>query len=83
MGVTGTLRRAALAFEQDLLRSAPESYLNPKIGPRRVLVRHRADMADVVEAKQRASATVNDVCLTAVAGALRELARLRGEIPRR
>ncbi len=42
VGFTGTLRRAALAFEQDLLRSAPDSYLNGPIGPRRVLVRHRA-----------------------------------------
>ena len=39
-------------------------------------------MSDVVEAKHRASATVNDVCLVAVAGALRELARLRGDSPR-
>ena len=81
VGLTGTLRRAALAFEQDLLRSAPASYLNTPIGPRRVLVRHRARMADIVDAKQRAGATVNDVCLAAVAGALRELARLRGESP--
>jgi WS/DGAT/MGAT family acyltransferase len=81
VGVTGTLRRAALAFEQDLLCSAPRSYLNKRIGPRRTLVRHRAPMADIVAAKQRAGATVNDVCLTAVAGALRELARLRGEAP--
>ena len=81
VGFTGTLRRAALAFEQDLLRSAPDSYLNTPIGPRRVLVRHRARMADIVDAKRRAGATVNDVCLAAVAGALRELARLRGETP--
>ena len=81
VGFTGTLRRAALAFEQDLLRSAPDSYLNTPIGPRRVLVRHRARMSDVVDAKRRAGATVNDVCLAAVAGALRELALLRGETP--
>ena len=81
VGFTGTLRRAALAFEQDLLRSAPDSYLNRPIGPRRVLVRHRARMADIVDAKRRAGATVNDVCLAAVAGALRELAPLRGETP--
>ena len=83
VGFTGTLRRAALAFEQDLLRSAPDSYLNKPIGPRRVLVRQRARMSDVVDAKRRAGATVNDVCLAAVAGALRELARLRGETPQR
>jgi diacylglycerol O-acyltransferase len=81
VGFTGTLRRAALAFEQDLLRSAPSSYLNTRIGPRRTLVRHRAEMSDIVAAKQRAHATVNDVCLAAVAGALRELARLRGKRP--
>jgi diacylglycerol O-acyltransferase / wax synthase len=81
-GLTGTLRRAALAFEQDLLRSAPASYLNGPIGPSRVLVRHRARMSDLVEAKRRAGVTLNDVCLAAVAGALRNLASLRGERPR-
>jgi diacylglycerol O-acyltransferase / wax synthase len=80
-GLTGTLRRAALAFERDLLRSAPASYLNTPIGPRRTLVRHRARMSDLVEAKHRAEVTVNDVCLAAVAGALRRLAVLRGEQP--
>jgi diacylglycerol O-acyltransferase / wax synthase len=80
-GLTGTLRRAAFAFEQDLLRSAPSSYLNAPIGPQRVLVRHRARMADIVEAKLKGGVTVNDVCLAAVAGALRELASLRGEKP--
>ena len=34
-----------------------------------------------MRAKQRAGATVNDVCLAAVSGALRELALLRGERP--
>jgi WS/DGAT/MGAT family acyltransferase len=76
-----TLRSAAFAFEQDLLRSAPTSYLNAPIGPRRVLVRHQAKMADIVEAKLRAGVTVNDVCLAAVAGALRRLAAFRGEAP--
>ncbi len=80
-GIAGTMKRAALAFEQDLLRSAPSSYLNGPIGPARVLVRHRANMADIVRAKQRAGVTVNDVCLTAVSGALRELALVRGERP--
>ena len=80
-GIAGTLRRAAHAFEQDLLRSAPTSYLNAPIGPARVLVRHRARMTDIVQAKRRTGATVNDVCLAAVAGALRELALLRREQP--
>ena len=80
-GLAGTVKRAALAFEQDLLRSAPRSYLNGPIGPRRALVRHRARMADIVQAKRRAGATVNDVCLAAVSGALRRLAMLRDERP--
>ena len=80
-GLAGTLKRAALAFEQDLLRSAPTSYLNSPIGPERTLVRHRARMSDIVRAKQRAGVTVNDVCLAAVSGALRELALLRRERP--
>ncbi len=80
-GIAGTVKRAALAFEQDLLRSAPPSYLNSPIGPARVLVRHRARMDHIVHAKRRAGATVNDVCLAAVSGALRELALLRRERP--
>jgi WS/DGAT/MGAT family acyltransferase len=80
-GLTGTLRRAALAFEQDLLRSAPASYLNTPIGPQRTLVRHRARMADLLKAKHRTGVTLNDVCLAAIAGALRRLAPLRGERP--
>ena len=80
-GLAGTLKRAALAFEQDLLRPAPSSYLNGPIGPARVLVRHRARMSDIVRAKQRAGVTVNDVCLAAVSGGLRKLALLRREQP--
>ena len=40
-----TVRRAALAVGDDLLRPAPASYLNVPIGPRRTLVRHRARMS--------------------------------------
>ena len=80
-GIAGTFKRAALAFEQDLLRAAPPSYLNAPIGPARVLVCHRARMDDIVQAKRRGGATVNDVCLAAVSGALRELALLRREQP--
>ena len=79
-GLAGTLKRAAIAFEQDLLRTAPSSYLNAPIGPARARA-PCARMADIVQAKRRAGATVNDVCLAAVAGALRELALLRREQP--
>ena len=72
--LAGTLRRAALAVEKDLLRPAPPSHLNVPIGPRRTLVAHVASMSDVQRARTGTPATVNDVCLAAVAGALRELA---------
>jgi WS/DGAT/MGAT family acyltransferase len=81
-GFTGTLRRAALAFERDMLRPAPHSYLNAPIGPRRALVRHRARMADLLAAREHGAVKLNDVCLAAVAGALRGLAISRDEEPR-
>jgi len=77
-----TVRRAALTVGDDLLRPAPASYLNVPIGPKRTLVRHRSRMSDLVEAKLAAGVTLNDVCLAAVTGALRETALARGESPR-
>ena len=41
----GTLRRAALAVGEDVARSAPSSFLNPAIGPRRMLVGHTVGVA--------------------------------------
>ena len=79
--IAGTLRRAALAAGEDLLRPAPGSALNAPIGPRRTLVRHGVDLDDVRHAKASAGATVNDVCLALASGALRELALARGEAP--
>jgi WS/DGAT/MGAT family acyltransferase len=79
--IAGTLRRAALAAGEDLLRPAPASALNARIGPRRTLVRHSVDLDQVRYVKRVAGATVNDVCLALAAGALRELARSRGEEP--
>ncbi len=78
----GTLRRAALAMEEDLLRPAPPSFLNGQIGPERTLVGHRAPLEQVRAIKEAAAVTLNDVCLAAVTGALRELAMGRGELPR-
>ena len=80
--IAGTLRRTALAAGEDLLRPAPASALNPRIGPRRTLVRHSVSLDDVKTIKRAAGATVNDVCLALASGALRELALLRGEEPR-
>jgi WS/DGAT/MGAT family acyltransferase len=75
--VAGTLRRAALAVGEDLLRPAPPSYLNVRIGPRRALARHRMPIADVDAIRRRSGATLNDVCLAIVAGAMRELSLAR------
>jgi diacylglycerol O-acyltransferase / wax synthase len=80
--VAGTLRGAALAVGGDLLRAAPPSRLNAAIGPGRTLVRHSTRIQEVLRVKRATGATLNDVCLAAVAGALRELALARGEHPR-
>ena len=42
--IAGTLRRAALATSEDLLRPAPSSVLNARIGPRRTLIRHSVEL---------------------------------------
>jgi diacylglycerol O-acyltransferase / wax synthase len=72
--VAGTLRRAALAVGDDLLRLAPSSSVNVPIGPRRTLVRYRTPIDRVLAVKRSADVTLNDVCLAAVAGAMRQLA---------
>ena len=71
--LAGTLRRAALATGEEVLRPAPASALNARIGPRRTLVRHSVELDAVRRVKRAADATVNDVCLALAAGALREL----------
>lgn len=62
-------------------RSAPAqpcSLLRPT-GPRRRFAVVRADLGDVLSCARRDGATVNDVVLAAVAGALRHLLGSRGE----
>ena len=54
--IAGTLRRAALAAGEDLLRPAPASALNARIGPRRTLVRHSVDLDAVRQVKRAAGA---------------------------
>ena len=80
--IAGTLRRAALATSEDLLRPAPSSVLNARIGPRRTLIRHSVELEAVREIRAREGGTVNDVCLAVATGALRELTLARGEEPR-
>jgi WS/DGAT/MGAT family acyltransferase len=78
--VSDTLRRAAFASEE-MLRPAPSSHLNVPIGPRRTLVRYRASLEALLAVKAGAGATLNDVCLATVTGAMREFALGRGDEP--
>jgi WS/DGAT/MGAT family acyltransferase len=67
------------------MRPAPSSYLNPEIGPRRTLVHHTAPIAPLLEARGGLGpgdrATLNDVALTVVAGAMRDLSMQAGRVP--
>jgi len=71
--IADTLRRTALAVSEDVLRAAPSSYVNVEIGARRKLVGFEAPIAALLDARPAVpGATLNDVALTVVAGALRE-----------
>jgi diacylglycerol O-acyltransferase len=76
------LARVAAAVREDVLKPAPASYVNVPIGPERTLVRHRVPLERVLQAKDAAGVKLNDVCLAAVAGAMRELAIRRDEEPK-
>jgi WS/DGAT/MGAT family acyltransferase len=76
-----TLRRAALSAAEELMHPAPSSFLNVTIGPRRRLLSHAAPVAELLEVKRRTGATLNDVALAVIAGALRRLALARGTLP--
>jgi WS/DGAT/MGAT family acyltransferase len=81
VGAVRSLAQLAATAREDLLSPAPPSFLNRPIGPERRLVRHRADIAPLLAAKERLGVTLNDVCVAAVAGALRRLAHGRLELP--
>jgi diacylglycerol O-acyltransferase len=76
-----TLRDTAVAVGGDLLRAAPESHVNAKIGPRRTLVHHTTALEPLLQARKRFGVTLNDVVLAAVSGALREHCGQPGRIP--
>jgi WS/DGAT/MGAT family acyltransferase len=80
--LAATLRRAALAVGEDLMRPAPASYVNVPIGPRRTLVGHRTAIEPLLEVKRRSGVTLNDVALACVAGALRQMALAQRRMPR-
>jgi WS/DGAT/MGAT family acyltransferase len=79
--LAGTLRRAALAVGEDILRAAPSSYVNAPLSPQRILLHHTHELEPLLEAKTKLGVTLNDLALTAVSGALRELATRAGEQP--
>jgi diacylglycerol O-acyltransferase / wax synthase len=73
-------KRLASALAEDVLPPAPPSQLNGRIGTRRTLVGYHASRSLLRAARGRGG-TLNDVGLTAVAGALRTLALRRGDEP--
>ena len=79
--LAGTLRRTALAAGEDLLRPAPASYVNGPIGAQRMLLHHTHAIEPLLAAKAAWGVTLNDVALTVVSGALRELALHAGALP--
>jgi WS/DGAT/MGAT family acyltransferase len=80
--IAATLRRAAMSTREDLLRPAPPSWVNAPIGPRRTLAGYSADVEAIRAVKRDCGGTFNDVLLTIVAGALRQVALERRTVPR-
>jgi diacylglycerol O-acyltransferase / wax synthase len=74
-------RRVFSAARSDLLTRAPDSQLNTSIGAHRTLVGYRASRELLRDARAARGGTLNDIGLTVVAGALRELAARHGEAP--
>lgn len=75
---TATLRQA-LAELDPTAAKAPRTSLNAPTGSHRRLAVARADLGDVRRVSHDCGATVNDVVLTAAAGALGRLLDARGE----
>ena len=72
-------RRPAIPLLGQAVPRSPRSSLNRPIGDHRSLAVARADLAAVQRVAHAHGATVNDVLLTAVSGALQAVLRLRGE----
>ena len=70
-----------LSFEN--VRPAPRTRFNAKVGPHRAFEGSLFDLADVRAVRTAvAGATVNDVMLTVVGGALRKYLDAKGELPK-
>ena len=52
--LAGTLRRAALAVGEDLLRAAPASYVNAPLSPQRILLHHTHDIEPLDQRQDQA-----------------------------
>jgi WS/DGAT/MGAT family acyltransferase len=63
----------------DLLPRAPDSQLNVRLGSRRILMGYKAALADLQASRGDRGATLNDVGLAVVTGALRRLALQDGQ----
>jgi diacylglycerol O-acyltransferase / wax synthase len=75
----GTAAVGLSAMAWSGLRPAPRSPFNVRIGPHRRFTWASFELADLKAIKNEFDATVNDVVLTAVAGALGRYMRRRGE----
>ena len=78
---TGGLRSIPRTLAEDVLSPAPSSYLNAALTPRRTVVGHSTDLESMLAARLTHGATLNDMALTVVAGALRQVALYRGVMP--
>jgi WS/DGAT/MGAT family acyltransferase len=84
IGRAALLRAGAAELLRDGTRGAPACSINAgPVGPRRALGVAHAELAPLIAAAKAAGGTVNDVALTAVTGALRDLLAARGERPDR
>jgi diacylglycerol O-acyltransferase / wax synthase len=80
---TGARMAGAAGYVLRAVRSAafpaPASLLNASSGPQRQVAVARADLAEIKRVRAAHDATVNDVLLTVIAGALREWLLSRGQ----
>jgi diacylglycerol O-acyltransferase / wax synthase len=79
--VAETMRRAALSLAEDVIRPAPDSFINGPIGPHRALVTERVGLARLERIKRARAMKLNDVVLAVVAGTLRRFAALADAEP--
>jgi WS/DGAT/MGAT family acyltransferase len=75
------LARDATSFAGSVLRPAPNSELNERIGSRRRYAVARAPLNEIKDLRVTLGASVNDVILAGVAGAIRQWQRHRGLEP--